>query len=131
MMNRRQLIVTALVVFGVASAVQTASAADPTGTWKWSTTFNNQTRERTLKLKLEGDKLTGSIPGRDNQERAIENATFKDDEVTFETTRERNGQKRTTKYKAKLNGDVLKGTIEFTDREGKTQSRDWEAKRSA
>ena len=32
--------------------VTSAMAADPTGTWKWSTMFNNQTREQTLKLKL-------------------------------------------------------------------------------
>lgn len=105
-----------------------ADDADPTGTWKWSVTFNNQSREATLKLKLEGDKLTGAMLGRNNQETAIENASFKDGEVAFSVTRERNGQKFTSKYKGKVSGDTIKGTMEF-ERNGETRSRDWEAKR--
>lgn len=103
--------------------------ADPTGTWKWSFTGqNNQTRETTLKLKLEGDKLTGHMLGRDNKENPIDEASFKDNEVAFSITRERNGQKFTTKYKGKLDGDTIKGKAE-SERDGKTNSRDWEAKR--
>lgn len=105
-----------------------AEDADPTGTWKWSFTFNNQTREVTLKLKLEDGKLTGAMQGRNNQERPIEDASFKDGEVAFSVTRERNNQKFTTKYKGKVTGDTLKGKVEF-ERNGETQSADWEAKR--
>jgi hypothetical protein len=103
-------------------------STDPTGTWKWSVTFNNQTRELTLKLKLEGDKLTGSMLGRDNQETPIEDASYKDGEVAFKVTRERNGQKFTIKYKGKVKDGTIKGTSEF-ERQGQTQTRDWEAKR--
>ncbi len=110
------------------AASQAAESADPTGTWKWSVTFNDQTRELTLKLKLEGDKLTGAMLGRDNQETPIEDASFKDDEVAFAVTRERNGQKFTIKYKGKVSGDTIKGKSEF-ERNGEKQSRDWEAKR--
>lgn len=102
--------------------------ADPTGTWKWSVTRNNNTRETTLKLKLEGDKLTGHVLGRDNKEIAIEDAKFKDGEVVFAITRENNGQKFTVKYTGKLEGDVIKGKSERT-RDGNTTSTDWEAKR--
>lgn len=105
-----------------------AEGTDPTGTWKWSVTFNNQTRDATLKLKLEGDKLTGTMLGRNNQEIAIENASYKDGEVAFTVTRERNGQKFISNYKGKVNGDTIKGTMEF-ERNGEKQSRDWEAKR--
>ena len=101
---------------------------DPTGTWKWSYTVNEQTREVTLKLKLEGDKLTGAVLGRDNQETAIENASYKDGEVAFTVTREFNGQKFTSKYKGKVSGDTIKGKIEF-ERDGQTRSFDWEPKR--
>lgn len=110
------------------SVSQAAESADPTGTWKWSVTFNDQTRELTLKLKLEGDKLSGVMLGRDNQETPIEDASFKDDEVAFAVTRERNGQKFTIKYKGKVSGDTIKGKSEF-ERNGEKQSRDWEAKR--
>ncbi len=114
--------------FNVQAEDKEKAKADPTGTWKWTVTFNNQSRDVTLKLKLDGDKLTGSMPGRNNTETAIEEGTFKDNEVAFSVTRERNGQKFTTKYKGKLDGDTIKGQTESV-RNGETQKRDWEAKR--
>lgn len=103
-------------------------SANPTGTWKWSFTRNDQTREFTLKLKLEGDKLTGAMLLPNNQETPIEEASYKDGEVAFKITRERNGQKSAVKYKGKVDGDTIKGKSEF-DFNGQTRSRDWEAKR--
>ena len=105
-----------------------AAAENPTGTWKWTTNFGGKTRDNTLKLKLEGDKLTGSMLGRDNQETAIENASFKDDKVSFDVTREFNGQKITIKYNGAVKGDTITGKTEF-NRDGQGQARDWEAKR--
>jgi hypothetical protein len=108
--------------------VSTATAADPTGTWKWSVTFNDQTREQTLKLKLEGDKLTGALVGRNNNETAIGDATFKDDTIAFTVTRERDGNKFVSKYSGKLDGDAIKGKIE-SERDGQKNEREWNAKR--
>jgi hypothetical protein len=102
--------------------------ADPTGTWKWTVEFGGQSREVTLKLKHEGDKLTGTITGRNNEETKIEDGTVKGDEVAFKVTREFNGQKFVMKYSGKVSGDTLKGKTEF-ERDGQTQSRDFEAKR--
>ena len=110
------------------SQVRAADKADPTGTWKWTATINNQSRDLSLKLKLDGDKLTGSMPGRDNTETNIENGTFKDGQISFSITRERNNQKFTTKYSGKLDGDTIKGKTE-RERDGQTTSTDWEAKR--
>ena len=104
--------------------------ADPTGTWKWSFTGQNgQTRETTLKLKLDGEKLTGSVSGRGG-ETAIAEAKVKGEEISFQVTREFNGNKVTTKYNGKISGDSIKGKMEF-ERDGQAQSRDWEAKREA
>ena len=126
-MNRLALAGVALMLFSAGIA---RAADDPTGTWKTSITMGDQTREITFKLKLEGDKLTGTMSGRGNQETAIENASFKDGEVAFAVTRDRQGQKVTTKYKGKLSGDTIKGTQESA-RDGQTgRSRDWEAKRA-
>lgn len=127
-MQRRDFLILGLALLGMVTQAQAADKADPTGTWKWSVTFNDQTRESTLKLKLDGDKLTGTMLGRNNSETAIENATFKDGQVSFTVTRERNNIKMTTKYTGKLEGDVIKGKSEF-ERNGQSQSRDWEAKR--
>jgi hypothetical protein len=115
-------------------AVSTASTADgkpnPSGTWKWSVTFGQQAREMTLKLKLDGDKLTGSMPGRNGSESPIQDATYKDGEVSFKVVRERRGSKTTTTYTGTVSGDTIKGKAE-SQRDGKPQSRDWEAKRAA
>lgn len=110
--------------------VATAQAAeDPTGTWTWKTERNGQSRESTLKLKLEGDKLTGAMVGRNNAETAISDATYKDGELSFNVTREFNGNKFTMKYSGKITGDSIKGKME-SERNGEKLSRDWEAKRS-
>ena len=116
----------------VLTAAVTVSAADkkadPTGTWKWSFAGQNgQTRETTMKLKLDGDKLTGTISGRGG-DTAIEDAKLAGDEVSFKVTREFNGNKVTTKYNGKLSGDSIKGKTE-SERDGQPRSRDWEAKR--
>ena len=127
-MRRRELLALALALIGIVSQVHAADKADPTGTWKWTTMRNNQSRDVTLKLKLDGDKLTGTMPGRDNTEIAITDATFKDGQIAFSVTRERDGNKFTQKYSGKLDGNTIKGKIEF-ERDGQTQSRDWEAKK--
>src|SRR6266566_6999157 len=108
--------------------------ADPTGTWTWSQPGRNGAPDRksTLKLKLEGDKVTGTLsaPGRGGQSSdvAISEGKLKGDEISFAVTREVQGNKITAKYNGKISGDSIKGKIE-TERNGQTQSRDWEAKR--
>ena len=89
-------------------------------------------RKLTLKLKLDGGKVTGtlSMPGRDG---AVNTAEIKDaklsgDDLSFSVTREFNGNSFTTKYTAKVTADSIKGKSE-TERNGQTQSRDWEAKK--
>jgi hypothetical protein len=124
----RGLIAVGLVAGLVGLVGAEDKKSDPTGTWKWTVEFNGQKREQTLKLKLDGDKLTGTMPGRKDVETKIEDGKFKDGEVTFSVTRERNGTKTVSKYKAKVDGDTMKGTIE-TERDGQTQKRDFEAKR--
>jgi hypothetical protein len=123
--------VLGLLALGFVTTVALADdkKADATGTWKWSVERNGQTFETTLKLKQDGDKLTGTITGRQGNETAIEEGKVKDGEVTFKVVREFNGNKITFDYKGKLDGDMIKGKTEF-EREGEKMSRDWEAKRS-
>jgi hypothetical protein len=127
-MQRIGWVVVLALVFGLVGVAQAQD--NPTGTWTWTTDFGGKPRENTLKLKLEGDKLTGALIGRNNQETPIEEGTYKNGELSFKVTRERGGQKFTTKYTGKVTGDTIKGKIE-TDFGGKTQSRDWTAKRSS
>ena len=131
-MTRRTLlasfVVLAFVFAGVARAADDKKSPIE-GTWKWTVQGqNNQSFEQTMKLKMEGDKVTGVILGRNNTETKIEDATFKDGVLGFSVTRERNGNKFTSKYSGKVDGDTIKGKIE-SERNGQTNSRDWEAKR--
>jgi hypothetical protein len=116
------------IVLTVAAFVGVLVAAEnPTGTWKWTTNFGGQSRDATLKLKMDGDKLSGTYVGRDS-ETPIEDASIKDDLISFKVTREFNGQKRTTKYSGKIAGDTITGKSE-RERDGQTQSTEWVAKR--
>jgi hypothetical protein len=127
----RQLTAAALVLVfvGLASMARAEDKANPNGTWKWTVTFGGQEREFAIKLKADGNKLTGHFVSPDGTETAIEDGKYKDGEVSFKVTRERNGNKFVIKYKGKVSGDAIKGKSE-RDRNGETQSRDWEAKRS-
>jgi len=127
-MKRVAVAVVGLLSLVVVSSVLAADA-DPTGTWKWTATFNNQSREQTLKLKLEGGKLTGTMPGRNNTETAIEDGKFEAGKISFKVTRERNGQKITSNYTGELKDDTIKGKVEGERANGEKFSRDWEAKR--
>ena len=116
----------ALALFALwAPALRAADDAKPEGTWKWSVERNGEKFETTLKLKLEGDKLSGTITGRDGKETAIEEPGYKDGEVKFQITRERDGNKITIKYRGKVSGDTITGKSENGDR-----SRDWKADRA-
>lgn len=125
-MKRLMAAVVALAFVGLVSPV--IAADNPTGTWKWTASFGGQERKQTLTLKLDGDKLTASMPGRDNEVTQIFDATLKDGKVSFSVTREFNGQKRTTKYNGTLSGDTITGKT-TRDRDGQTTDTDWVAKR--
>ena len=104
------------------------------GKWTWTTPGRNggPDRKMTLDLKADGDKVTGTLssPGRDGAttETKIEDGKLKGDDISFTVTREFNGNKFVQKYTGKV-GDTIKGKMEF-ERNGETQSRDWEAKRA-
>jgi hypothetical protein len=111
--------------------------ANPAGTWTWSVPGRNggEARTVTLKLKTEGDKVTGKISGMGRPggnapaDTEITDGKLSGDEISFKVTREFNNNKFVQNYKGKVDGDAIKGKVEF-ERNGETQSRDWEAKRS-
>ncbi|HEY2415100.1 MAG TPA: hypothetical protein VGI40_22845 [Pirellulaceae bacterium] len=125
----KRLLMTAIVALVIGLATS-AFAADATGTWKFTTSYQNQTREVTLKLKQDGDKLSGVyVGGQSNTETPIEDAKVSGDKVSFKVTRERNGQKFTTAYSGTLKDDTITGTQD-RERDGQKQSSEWVAKRS-
>ena len=101
-------------------------ATQPTGvngTWKWTQPGPGGDRDMVLKLKQDGDKLTGTITGFGGQDNAIEDGKVDGDKISFKITRDFNGNQFTTTYSATLSGDSLKGKTETTF------TRDFDAKR--
>jgi hypothetical protein len=125
-MKRMATLICVLVVAWVVRGAE--DKPNPTGTWKYTADINGQSLEVTIKLKLEGDKLTGTLSVMD-MESKIEDGTFKDGDVSFKVSREVNGNTFTLKYQGKITGDTFKGKREF-EREGQTNTREFEAKRS-
>src|SRR6516165_6164949 len=124
-MKRLAAVVCVLVVAGLAGAEE---KPNPTGTWKYTADVGGQSIEVTIKLKLDGDKLTGTVSVLD-METKIEDGKYQDGEVSFKVNREMNGNKFTIKYKGKIKGDTFKGKREL-ERDGQTNTREFEAKRS-
>jgi hypothetical protein len=108
-----------------------SKAGNVTGTWKWSFTGQNgQTRETTAKLKQDGDKLTGTISGRQGgNDTEITDGKVKGDEVSFKVVRNFNGNTITSTYEGKVDGDTIKGKTTMTGGQ-QDRTRDWEAKRA-
>ncbi len=94
---------------------------NPAGTWKLALKYPAHVEEMTLKLKLEGNTLSGSATGRDGTENAIKDATYKDGDVSFGVVEDRQGKTSTTTYEGKVKGDTITGTTQF--------GQDWTAKR--
>src|SRR5712691_11749215 len=126
-----QVAACALLALGAAAQAQDKKS-DASGTWTWTQPGRNggPDRKSTLKLKFEGDKVTGTLsaPGRGGQSSdvAISEGKLKGDEISFEVVREVQGNKITAKYHGKISSDSIKGKME-TGRDGQTP-RDWEAK---
>jgi uncharacterized protein (DUF2147 family) len=124
-MKRMAAVVCVLAVVGMARA---EDKPNPTGTWKYTTEVNGQSLEVTIKLRLEGNKLTGTVSALD-MESKIEDGKYRDGEVSFKVNREVNGNKFTIKYQGKIQGDTFKGKREL-ERDGQRNTREFEAKRS-
>ena len=79
------------------------------GTWKCETDVNGQKRESTLTVKMDGDKVAGTITWSDKKESKMEGAKFKDGELTFSAERVLGENKIPVDYKFTVDGDKLKG----------------------
>jgi hypothetical protein len=78
----RTLLAAGLMLGMVSLTLAQDKKADPNGTWKWTSKIGKQERETTQKLKLDGDKLTGTMTSGGGKGKAtdtkIEEGTFKD-----------------------------------------------------
>src|SRR5579872_2019155 len=116
-------------------------STDPSGTWKL-VTINPQTKarsaEHTLKLKLDGGKLTGTMEGRSEIngkvklfQWAITDTKLQGNDISFTVTHPPtygNGPDSTTTYEGKFTGATMTGKAE-TEWSGNVKKRDFEAHR--
>ncbi len=119
------------------------AAANPTGTWKLiviSTNAQARPIGQTLKLRLEGDKLTGTLSYTRHTtgnrklevfELPITEAKLEGSEIAFDFSHPPSagdGPNANYSYKGKISGDTITGTftIEWM---GSTWTKDWKAER--
>ncbi|HEV3444189.1 MAG TPA: hypothetical protein VG099_06070 [Gemmataceae bacterium] len=100
--------------------------ASATGTWKWTRkNQNGDEQQLKVKLKQDGDKLTGKLTGPMGNEVEIKEGKVKDGEVSFQVTFDRDGTEITAKFHGKMEGDKITGKVEVNDR-----TLDWEPTRA-
>jgi hypothetical protein len=136
------LAVTALALASSLGVAAENSASDPTGTWK-IVRINPETKkkgpEQTLKLKLESEKLSGTITGRSSVEGKVKiyewplkDTKFKGVDISFTVTHAPvagDGPDSTVVYEGKFKGDAMEGKLEL-EFSGRTFKHIWEAKRA-
>jgi len=126
----------ACAMLALAVTAQAEDKPNAAGTWTWTVPGRNggADRKATLKLKVDGEQVTGTIATTGGQggggDTAIADGKLKGEEISFTVTREFNGNKFVQKYNGKVSGDSIKGKVEFSIN-GKDASRDWDAKREA
>jgi hypothetical protein len=133
--NMKAILSVALVLGGCSLAgAADDKAVDPVGTWKCEYEIGGQQRTSTLKLKKDGDNLTGTMSWPDQDETKLKDLKLKDDTLTFSAERKLAGMDDpiTVEYKLTIDGDKLKGkgSAEFGgekrewDIEGKRDKKD-------
>jgi hypothetical protein len=122
---KRLVAVACVLAFGGVAVAD--DKPNPTGTWKYTAEIGGQSLDVTIKLKLDGEKLTGTVTVAD-METKIEDGKLKDGELSFKVVRDAGGNKFTVKYTGKVKGDIFKGKREL-DRDGQINTREFEAKR--
>jgi hypothetical protein len=126
-------ILSAALVLGICGlAVAQGEKVDPVGTWTCKYEIGDQKRTSTLTIKMDGDKLAGTMSWPDQKETNLKDLKLKDGDLTFSAERVLMDNKYNVEYKFTITGDKLKGKgavesggkkTEF-DIEGKREKKD-------
>jgi hypothetical protein len=125
---------TAIAILFVACATWADPTTGPSGTivgnWKWNISVQDNSIDMSAKLKLDGDKITGTfLDGFDNTSYDVTNGKLDGQNVTFTITRPLQDQKIESTYTGKLDGDTIKGSIDVHLGDQDPMKIDWSAKR--
>jgi len=97
-------------IFLLAVLAVAAYAADPTGNWKGTAHFGDNTIERTFSFKAEGKKLTGETSSEMMGKSVISDGVIEGDNVSFTITGNLQGNEMKLQYKGTIHGDEGKLT---------------------
>jgi hypothetical protein len=112
-------------VLALATVTTFGGDTNAAGIWKWS--LAGQNGDTILRLKQDGEKLSGNYTNQFGA-KDITEGKLKDGDITFKVRREFNGQPFVINYSGKLSGDKITGKCEF-DVNGETRALEWHAKR--
>ena len=98
-----------VLVLGLCGLAGAQEKADPVGTWKCEYQIGEQKRTSTLTIKMDGDKLAGTMSWPDQKETNLKDVTLKDGVLTFSAVREFMDNKIPIEYRFAITGDKLKG----------------------
>jgi hypothetical protein len=128
----RRLVVAAVVAVcvGTAGPARADDKGGVAGTWEWIVHRGGKAGVAAVELKLEGDRVTGVMHGRDGKDMKVENGTFKDGQVSFEVPAVNpDGSQMVHRYNGKLTGDTITGTAEIEIIGQQKKSGKWLAQR--
>ena len=98
-----------VLVLGLCGLAGAEEKADPVGTWKCEYQIGEQKRTSTLTIKMDGDKLAGTMSWPDQKETNLKDVKLKDADLTFSAERVLGDNKFNVEYKFTITGDKLKG----------------------
>jgi hypothetical protein len=111
--------------------VTSALAADINGKWTAQIAGRGgQTNETTFNFKVDGDKLTGAMSGRQGADIPISDGKVTGDEISFTTKMSRGGNEMKFLFKGKVVGDEIKFTREMEGGQGQGQPQEFTAKKA-
>ena len=98
-----------VLVLGLCGLAGAQEKADPVGTWKCEYQIGEQKRTSTLTIKMDGDKLAGTMSWPDQKETNLKDVKLKGADLTFSAERVLGDNKFNVQYKFTITGDKLKG----------------------
>jgi hypothetical protein len=103
-------------VAGAADKPDKPAKVDPVGTWKCEYKIGDQDRTSTLTIKMDQDKVTGTMTWPDQKETELKDLKLTDDTLTFSAVRKLPGMDDgiPVDYKLKIDGDKLSGKCSST-----------------
>ena len=122
-------ILSAMLVLGLCGlAGAQGDKVDPVGTWKCDYEIASQKRTATLTIKMDGDKLAGTMSWPDQKDEKLKDVKLKESTLTFSAVRKFRGNEFPLDFTLTIEGDKFKGksAAEFA---GQKQEFDIEGKR--